>query len=136
MYAFSCQDSSLGNSVDQHDHVRVHCLQQTISPAVLKTLSNATLVAGIQRYFFARDDSSGSSTCAFHHCSLLSFRGKGFRSLYLNTSSLAFSLEDPTATLTSKNSPNSWSSAALFSFCVEGQHLKYKTITGFVCHDS
>ena len=32
-------------------------LEETISPAVLNTRSDATLVAGIQRYFLARDDS-------------------------------------------------------------------------------
>ncbi len=37
---------------------------ETVSPAMLKTLSDATLVAGIQRYFFARDDISDRSACA------------------------------------------------------------------------
>lgn len=50
--------------------------EETMSPAVLKTLSDATLVAGIQRYFFAREDSSGRSTWAFHHCSGSSLRAK------------------------------------------------------------
>ena len=77
-------------------------------------------MAGIRKYFFARDDSSGRSSCAFHHCSGLSVRGKGLRSLYLMSSSLASSLEDRAAALTSEASPNSWAIAAVFVILAGG----------------
>ena len=94
--------------------------EETISPAVLKTLSDATLVAGMQRYLFTISDNNGKSTCAIHHSSGLPFRGKRFLSPYLRISSLTFSLELLDG-LTTYVSPNSWSSAVLFLFLQEGQ---------------
>ena len=103
---------------------------ETISPAVLKTLSDATLVAGIQRYLLARDESSGRSDCLFHHCSGSSLRGTGSYSLYLMTSSLALFARDGllVALFTSKVPPNSRSSAAPFPFFLQGGWSSEKTI--------
>lgn len=73
------------------------CFVETLSPAVLNTRSDATLVPGIQRYLLARDDISGKSCCWIHHCRGFFFfflQEQRLRLLYLLTSSLTLSLVD------------------------------------------
>lgn len=85
-----------------------------MSPAVLKTLSAGTLVAGMDRYLFAKADSSGRSTCSLHHCNTSPLKPKVSLSLYFKISSLAFSLMVFAGGLALRKSPNIWSMAVFF----------------------
>lgn len=88
-----------------------------MSPAVLKTLSAGTLVAGMDRYLFAKADSSGRSTCSLHHCNTSPSKPKVSFSLYFKISSLAFSLMV-------LHSGNLQTSGPWQSFSLVGHHLQ------------
>lgn len=85
----------------------------------------------MQRYFFASDHSSGRSDCPFHHCSGLSLRGNGLRSLYLITSCCCFHFEGFSKQLVQRST---------FFFFLQGgwsssENEKNTIITGLVCND-
>lgn len=83
-------------------------------PAVVNTFLHTC--GWYTKAFFAREDSSGRSTCT-----RLSFRAKSSHCLMVSSS--AFSLEDIADLM------------PFFLFCKEGYHMKYRAVILLFCHE-
>ena len=115
-------------------------LEETISPAVLNTRSDATLVAGIQRYFLARDDSQWQVLLLFPPLQWVFLQGQQIThsvplDFFVGLVSYRSS-SHPHFKVFSQQLVQRWHFLLFERRVIIWNRKQLPYITGFVCHDS